>query len=63
VLPDGEQAGQTVKTTLFPLTMQGARLPVRLNPPRLGEHTADLLTGVGYARAEIDALRAARAVA
>jgi crotonobetainyl-CoA:carnitine CoA-transferase CaiB-like acyl-CoA transferase len=62
VLPDGDKAGQTVKTTLFPLTMRGSRLPVRLNPPRLGEHTAELLGGVGYAPGEIDALRAARAV-
>jgi crotonobetainyl-CoA:carnitine CoA-transferase CaiB-like acyl-CoA transferase len=62
VLPDGEKAGQTVKTTLFPLTMQGNRLPVRINPPRLGEHTAELLRGVGYAPGEIDALRTARAV-
>ncbi len=62
VLPDGDKAGQTVKTTLFPLTMRGDRLPVRLNPPRLGEHTAELLGGVGYAPGEIDALRAARAV-
>lgn len=63
VLPDGDKAGQTVKTTLFPITMQGARLPVRLNPPHLGEHTQELLAGVGYTRAEIDALRAQRAVA
>jgi crotonobetainyl-CoA:carnitine CoA-transferase CaiB-like acyl-CoA transferase len=62
VLPDGEKAGQTVKTTLFPLAMQGVRLPVRLDPPRLGEHTAELLAGLGYARGDIDALRAARAV-
>jgi crotonobetainyl-CoA:carnitine CoA-transferase CaiB-like acyl-CoA transferase len=63
VLPDGDKAGQTVKTTLFPITLQGARLPVRLNPPHLGEHTQELLAGVGYTRAEIDALRAQRAVA
>ncbi len=36
---------------------------VRLDPPRFGEHTDELLAGVGYARAEIDALRASRAVA
>jgi len=63
VVPDGEKAGQTVKTTLFPITMQGARLPVRLDPPRFGAHTQELLEGLGYARAEIDALRARRAVA
>jgi crotonobetainyl-CoA:carnitine CoA-transferase CaiB-like acyl-CoA transferase len=62
VLPDGEKAGRTVKTTLFPVTMGGKRLPVRLNPPRLGEHTRELLAGIGYARDEIEALRARHAV-
>ncbi|GIK83370.1 MAG: CoA transferase [Alphaproteobacteria bacterium] len=63
VVPDGEKAGQTVKTTLFPITMRGARLPVRLDPPRFGAHTQELLEGLGYARAEIDVLRAQRVVA
>ena len=57
VLPDGPQAGRTVKTTLFPITMQGARLGVRRQPPRLGEHTTALLHGLGYAGEEIDRLR------
>jgi len=56
-LADGERAGRTVKTTLFPFTMDGQRLPVRLDPPRFGAHTRELLQGVGYAEAEIDALR------
>src|SRR5687768_6945402 len=38
-LPDGPKAGQTVKTTLFPITMDGQRLGVRMDPPRLGEHS------------------------
>ncbi len=63
VLPDGDKAGQTVKTTLFPITMQGRRLPVRLQPPRFGAHTAELLAGLGYAPEEIDALRGRAAVA
>ncbi|MBI3367451.1 MAG: CoA transferase, partial [Burkholderiales bacterium] len=56
VLPDGDKAGQTVKTTLFPITLAGQRLTVRLNPPRLGEHTGALLQGLGYGAAEIDRL-------
>jgi crotonobetainyl-CoA:carnitine CoA-transferase CaiB-like acyl-CoA transferase len=62
-LPDGERAGQTVKTTLFPITMQGRRLGVRLHPPRLGEHTRELLRSIGYQATEIDALLAQHAIA
>ena len=41
-LTDGESAGRTVKTTLFPFTLDGQRPGVRLNPPRRGEHTRDV---------------------
>jgi crotonobetainyl-CoA:carnitine CoA-transferase CaiB-like acyl-CoA transferase len=57
VLPDGDKAGQTVKTTLFPITLGGERLPVRLQPPRFAAHSEELLLGLGYARAEIDDLK------
>lgn len=57
VLTDGERAGQTAKTTLLPFTLDGRRAGVRLQPPRLGEHTTDLLASVGYDAARIDALR------
>ena len=63
LLPDGDKAGQAVKTTLLPVMMDGARLGVRLHPPRLGAHTDELLAGLGYAAADIDALRAQHAVA
>ncbi|HEY9096524.1 MAG TPA: CoA transferase, partial [Hydrogenophaga sp.] len=62
-LPDGERAGQTAKTTLFPFTMDGQRLGVRLQPPTLGESTEALLEVLGYSATERDRLRAARAVA
>lgn len=62
-LPDGDKAGQTVKTTLFPIAMDGQRLPVRLQPPRFGADTTALLDGLGYADDEIAALRAGRTVA
>ena len=62
-LPDGAKAGQTVKTTLFPITLQGHRLGVRLDPPKMGEHTRELLGGIGYATAEIDALFAQAVIA
>jgi crotonobetainyl-CoA:carnitine CoA-transferase CaiB-like acyl-CoA transferase len=62
-LPDGAKAGETVKTTLFPITMDGQRLPVRMHPPRLGEHSRELLAGCGFADEEIDALRSRHVVA
>jgi crotonobetainyl-CoA:carnitine CoA-transferase CaiB-like acyl-CoA transferase len=62
-LPDGAKAGQTVKTTLLPITMAGKRLPVRLQPPRFAAHTHELLAGLGYRDDEMAALRAAGAVA
>ena len=62
-LPDGERAGQTAKTTLFPFTMDGHRLGVRLQPPTKGEHTSALLSALGYDDAAIAALRRAGAVA
>jgi crotonobetainyl-CoA:carnitine CoA-transferase CaiB-like acyl-CoA transferase len=62
-LPDGARAGETVRTTLFPFTLAGERLGVRLEPPKLGEHTREVLSGVGCTDAEIDALYARKAVA
>jgi crotonobetainyl-CoA:carnitine CoA-transferase CaiB-like acyl-CoA transferase len=62
-LPDGERAGQTAQTTLFPFTMAGERLGVRLQPPRKGEHTAELLAALGYGSEEIVALQSKLAVA
>jgi crotonobetainyl-CoA:carnitine CoA-transferase CaiB-like acyl-CoA transferase len=62
-VPDGERAGQTVKTTLFPITLEGCRLGVRLQPPRKGEHTHALLAGLGLAAREIDGLVALGVVA
>ncbi len=62
-LPDGARAGQTAQTTLFPFTLDGQRLGVRLSPPTLGQHSSELLTTLGYSEAEQHALRASQAVA
>ena len=62
-LPDGARAGQSAKTTLLPFTMDGQRLGVRLQPPHKGEHTGEVLAGLGYSPADIAALQARAAVA
>jgi crotonobetainyl-CoA:carnitine CoA-transferase CaiB-like acyl-CoA transferase len=56
-LVDGERAGETAHTILFPFKMDGEHLGVRRNPPKLGEHTSDLLREVGYSDAQIAAMR------
>jgi crotonobetainyl-CoA:carnitine CoA-transferase CaiB-like acyl-CoA transferase len=54
-LPDGRSA----RTPLLPLTLGGQRPPLRLNPPRLGEHSDELLHQLGYRDGDIAALREA----
>ena len=63
VLPDGDKAGQTVKTTLLPLALQGQRLGVRLQPPPLSAHADALLAGLGYTATEVADLHRDQVVA
>ena len=53
-LPDGRQT----QVPLLPLKLGGERLGLRLNPPKLGEHTDALLQSLGYTSAEVTALHA-----
>ena len=62
-LPDGERAGQSVGTALFPFTMGGQRLGVRLQPPTRGQHTLELLAALGYDEAQVADFVARRVVA
>jgi len=43
--------------------MAGARLGVRIDPPRLRQRTMELLAGIGYGAKQIEALRDTRAIA
>ena len=56
-LPDGRHT----RTPLLPLTMQGQRLGIRHQPPRLGEHSRELLASMGYSAADIARLQASGA--
>ena len=53
-LPDGRQT----QVPLLPLTLGGERLGLRLDPPKLGEHTDALLQTLGYSASDVVALHA-----
>ena len=54
VLPDGRQT----HVPLLPIKLGGERLGLRLDPPRLGEHTDALLQGLGYSADDVATLHA-----
>jgi crotonobetainyl-CoA:carnitine CoA-transferase CaiB-like acyl-CoA transferase len=58
-LPDG----RAVQTALLPLTLDDQRPGIRLNPPKLGEHTTELLRELGYDEAQIESLSQKKIVA
>ena len=51
-LPDGTDT----LAPLLPLSWNGDRLPKRLDPPRIGEHTDEVLASAGLSPREIDEL-------
>ena len=51
-LPDGK----ATLTPLLPLSWNGDRLPRRLDPPQVGEHTVEVLASAGVTQGEIDEL-------
>ena len=62
-LTDGDRAGQRVRTTLLPFTLDGQRLGAGAQPPHMGQDTGEVLSALGYSAEDIAALKAAHAVA
>jgi crotonobetainyl-CoA:carnitine CoA-transferase CaiB-like acyl-CoA transferase len=54
---DWVQAAGVMRLAPDPIRLDGERLPIRGEPPLLGEHTDEVLTEVGMTAAEITALR------
>ena len=57
-LPDGT----ATKVPILPIEMDGHRLGVRLDLPKVGEHTREVLESIGYDAREIDELNAAKVI-
>ena len=57
-MPDGT----VTKVPILPIEMDGHRLGVRLDLPKIGEHTREILAAVGYGEGEIDELAAAKVI-
>ena len=47
---DGQEP---VRSVAYPVTMDGSKLPVRMPPPGLGEHSTAILQEFGFAPSEI----------
>ncbi len=47
-MSSGQRSGTSTKTPLLPIAMDGKRFQIRLNPPKLGEHTQSLMKELGY---------------
>jgi len=59
---DGERKGAKTKLPALPLAMDGQRFGVRLDVPRAGQHSREILAQAGYSTSEISALISAGVV-
>lgn len=55
-IPDGEHAGGRAKLPALPLEMADQRFGLHHDVPRQGQHTREVLSGLGYSQAEIAAM-------
>jgi crotonobetainyl-CoA:carnitine CoA-transferase CaiB-like acyl-CoA transferase len=55
--------GRTTKVPILPIEMDGKRFGTRLDVPKIGEHTREVLASIGYATSEIDALASDHVIA
>ena len=55
-VPDGEKKGTKMKLPALPVEVGGVRPGVRLDVPRQGQHTRDVLRELGYDTVAIEAL-------
>ena len=55
--------GVRCELPMLPIALEGDQLTLRHQPPRVGQHTAEVLRALGYSDAEIDQLRHAGVVA
>src|SRR5690606_26388331 len=55
--------GRATKAPLLPISLDGDRPGVRMNPPQLGSHSRELLVELGYDDPSIDQLFARKVVA
>ena len=55
---DASGGGKPVSTRspLLPLTLDGQRLPLRHNPPSIGQHSRKVLQALGYSEQEVQSL-------
>ena len=55
---DASGAGQALETrsALLPLSLDGQRMPLRMNPPSIGQHSLSVLQDLGYSENQIRTL-------
>jgi crotonobetainyl-CoA:carnitine CoA-transferase CaiB-like acyl-CoA transferase len=55
--------GKTIRVPALPLELDGKRLPKRNDPPNIGQHSRELLAGLGYSSGEIEEFAVRRVIA